>query len=144
MKENGIAILEKASLDYLQESSLGIETRDRVTSLNPLRRLRMAPAMSQSGRSPVCLIATPTACEAPAFSERKQQSNPTFRKQFLLLNKYCFFVMCTILIYLSQTSEAATAGSAVAVRQLACSLLVDSWRKAIPQRRSGGNVQTFT
>ncbi|EGQ27165.1 short-chain dehydrogenase/reductase SDR [Sporosarcina newyorkensis 2681] len=35
----------------------------------------MVPAMSQSGRSPVCLIASPTACKAPAFGKWKKRKS---------------------------------------------------------------------
>ncbi|EGQ27129.1 hypothetical protein HMPREF9372_0816 [Sporosarcina newyorkensis 2681] len=77
----------------------------------------MAPAMSQSGRTPVCLIAPPTACKAPAFSKWK-----LLGISFEHSTHYFF-----------HTSEAATAGSAVAVRQLA---VFASWLLA------GGNPQT--
>ncbi|WP_157118633.1 hypothetical protein [Sporosarcina sp. P37] len=43
------------------------QNKDR-TALDPLRRWRMASAMSQTGSAPGCLIATPTACKAPPFS----------------------------------------------------------------------------
>ncbi|WP_157118646.1 hypothetical protein [Sporosarcina sp. P37] len=49
------------------ETSNDPKTGDR-TALNSLRRLRMASAMSQTGGTPVSLIATPTACKAPPFS----------------------------------------------------------------------------
>ena len=67
---------------------------------------------------------------------------PLVRRLRLVSGSYLVYHLNTALTIFFHTSEAATAGSAVAVRQLARSSLVGSWRKAIPQRRSEDNVQT--